>query len=220
MKTQLLLLLLIGMSGLAQVGINTTSPTATLDVNGSSRIRVSNPNARPAAAKDSILVQDANGNVLRTTSRLVVTSHLKSFVKGGFASTGNQNLTLTGGVLTIPFNFKEFDTNGDYSVSSHTFTAPAAGIYSISAQVKAVAGLSVASNFGIAILKNGVVVARSGFGNLSVAGVTVSPPIRSINTLVKLAAEDTITFQLFSDLVSAGILGTREDSFFWIAQEQ
>lgn len=220
MKALLLLLFLAGSSLCAQIGINTVSPTATLDVNGTMRLRTTSQISRETAAKDSIMVSDSQGNIQRISSKKVVQSHLKSFVKGGFASSGSQNLNLVSGIVTVPFNAEDFDTNGEYSLSTNTFTATQAGIYSISVQIKAVAGLSVATNFGIAIVKNGVVVARSGFGNVSVLGITVSPPIRSVNTLQKLAVDDTISFQLYSDLVSAGILGTKEDSFFWIAQEQ
>lgn len=212
--------MLTSLSALAQIGVNTTAPTATLDVNGTTRIRTTAVNVKLPAAKDSVLVVDNNGNVRRTTSKAVVTSHLKSFVKGGFSNTGNVTIPLASNVAPAPFGFEEFDENNEYNPTTFTFTATNAGVYSVSSQIKASAALSVTTNFGIAILKNGVVVARSGFANLSLLNIDVSPPIRSVDTLVKLVPTDTITFQIYGDLINAGITGARADSFFWIAQQQ
>lgn len=220
MKTLLLLLLGLSFPGLAQVGVNTISPTSTLDVNGNTRIRTTPAVTRLPVAKDSILAVDGKGNVVRTTSKLVVTSHLKSFVKGGFSSATPSPLNVNGTSIKLPFNQKDFDTNGEYSTSTATFTATAAGIYSVSVQIKAVSTLGIATNFGVAILKNTTIIARSGYGNINVGIVTVSPPIRQVNTLIALDVNDTITFQVYSDLITAGLIGNREDSFFWIAQEQ
>ena len=207
--------------GSAQVGINTTEPTSMLDVNGGARIRVINSASDQNAAKERIMTTDTFGNVQSITSRQIIQSHLKSFVKGSFSSSGNQTLSFNAsGYATLPFNFEEFDENNEYNTSTYTFISTTTGIYSVSIQIKAIAALSLASNFGVAIVKNGTVVARSGFGNIGLLGVTVTPPIRSLNTLVKLESGDTLTFQLYSDLISAGIIGAREDSFFSIAQEQ
>jgi len=221
MKKVLSLLLLTGLSASAQVGINTTTPSATLDVNGNMRIRITDSTTRLSAPKDSLLVVDQDGNIVRITSRNAIMSHFRSFVKGGFSSASNQNISLGWSNAAIaPFGYEEFDENNEFNTSNYTFTAQNAGIFSVGAQIKASAALSLTSNFGIAVVKNGSVIARSGFGNISVLGITVSPPIRSVNTLVKLDAGDTISFQIYADLINAGITGAREDSFFTIVQEQ
>ena len=46
----------------AQVGIETTNPTATLDINGDLRIRSTTLTTNLTAAKDSIIVVDNVGN--------------------------------------------------------------------------------------------------------------------------------------------------------------
>lgn len=51
----------------SQVGINTTSPTETLDVNGTLRIRQTDIGST-VSAKDSLLVVDGNGVLKRTNS--------------------------------------------------------------------------------------------------------------------------------------------------------
>lgn len=219
MRRTVLLLALITASATAQVGINTNSPTATLDVDGNARIRTISSTSDETTAKTRILATDASGNLEFVNSKLVIQSTLKSYVKGAFSSTADQPLTFTAGSVKIPFNYEDFDENAEYNTSSATFTARSTGIYSIYVQVKATATLGVASNFGVAIVQNGTIVARSGFGNISVLGVAVAP-IRQVQTLQKLNENDTITFLLYSDLVNAGLIGNRADSFFTIAQEQ
>lgn len=56
----------------SQVGINTTSPTATLDINGNMRVRQAKNLASTSSAKDSILVIDNSGFVNRVNSNMVV----------------------------------------------------------------------------------------------------------------------------------------------------
>jgi hypothetical protein len=221
MKWTILAILLFSITGYAQVGIATTSPTATLDVNGSMRIRSTISNNRESVAKDSILVTDKNGNVQRISSKMVIESHLKTFVKGGFSGS-EQTLSMTSGSAKIPFDYEDFDENNEFNTSTNTFTAKVAGIYNVYVQTKAVSTISVTTNLGVSILKNNTVIARNGFANVGVtiAFVTlnVTPPIRTVQTLVKLDVGDTIKFNIYSDLGSVGLISTKEDSFFTIQQ--
>lgn len=56
----------------AQVGVNTTAPTETLDINGSLRIRNVNLVGPAQSAKDSIMVFDADGVVKYVSANSVV----------------------------------------------------------------------------------------------------------------------------------------------------
>lgn len=202
----------------AQVGIGTISPTASLDVNGTLRIRQTDLNTNESSAKDSVLVVNNNGDVARTTAMQIVNSYLKSFVKGSFSSTADKSLSLSSGTKKIPFDYEEFDTNDEFDISSNTFTAKQSGIYTISVQIKATSTLSIASNFGVGIVKNATLIARNTFANIGVITVNVTPPFRSTQTLVQLSSGETIKFHLYSDLINIGLLGTREDCFFTIHQ--
>ncbi|NMH27738.1 hypothetical protein [Flavobacterium silvaticum] len=222
MKLIFKILLLFPVVVSSQVGVNTTSPTTMLDVNGDMRIRTVPLTTSETIAKDSVLAIDKKGYVYRISSKTIVQNYLKTFVKGGFTATADQSLTLTSGTVQIPFNYEEFDENNEYVPSNATFTAKNAGIYAIGVQIKANNSVTVASNFGVAILKNNVVIARNGFANVGITILTVTvnvtPPIRSVQTLVKLNTGDTIKFNVYSDLVNAGLLSAKEDSFFTIQQ--
>ena len=218
MKLIITLLLAGTLSVNAQVGIGTTNPTAALDINGETRIRTTTANVRESASKDSVLVVNNRGDVNRTTSRQIVNSYIKSFVKGGFTNTGDKSLALSSGTQRIPFDQEDFDINNEYDTSSYTFTAAQAGIYAVAVQVKATSALSLTTNFGVAIVKNSTVMARCGFANIGLLGIDVSPPFRSTQTLVQLAKGDTIRFNIYANLINVGILGSNEDCFFIIHQ--
>lgn len=204
----------------AQVGIETTLPTATLDVNGNLRIRSLNVTSNNSAAKDSILVCDNIGNIKRIAAKTIIESQLKTFIKGSFTGSGDISITLASGTKKIPFNVEEFDINDEFSLTTNTFTAAQSGIYEVNVHVKSASSLSVATEFGVAILKNGVVINRDSFANIAVLSINVTPPVRSIQTLVNLNAGETINFNMTSSLLSLSfdLSGNKEDCYFTIHQ--
>jgi hypothetical protein len=226
MKTPLLILMMAFSTCccLAQVGIGTTSPTAMLDVNGNMRIRTTSLNPNESSAKDSVLVVSADGTVGRVSAKSVVNSYLKTFIKGRFSSPTTQSISISSGSQKIiPFNLKEFDTNNDFNTATSTFTASQSGIYSIWVQIKGGGSVAVATEFGVAIAKNGTIVTRNSFANVGVdlgllGVVNVSPPLRNTTALVQLNAGDTISFYVLSSLASVSLAGTGEDTYFTIEQ--
>lgn len=202
----------------SQVGIGTVTPTADLDVNGTLRVRTSNTTANISAAKDSILVTDNLGNVKRISAKTVIESHLKTFVKGYFSSSSDVSLTLVSSTKIIPFDSEEFDLNNEFDTSTSVFTAKQAGIYEITVQIEATSAIAIATDFGVVILKNGTIVNRNSFANIGLLGINVTPPSRSINTLVSLGVGDTINFNVVGSLLSLGLIGNKEDSYFTIHQ--
>lgn len=213
------LLLLAAWPTLAQVGIGTTTPTATLDVAGNLRVRNIPLHTPTSIPKDSILVSTLQGNVQRISTKTVVTSHLQSFVRGGFLSTTvDPTVPLSGGTAKLPFDYEEFDENNEYDTSNQTFVAKNEGVYAVTVQIKASSVVGIASNFGVGIAKNGTIVARQGFANIGVAFVNITPPVRNTQTLMKLVPGDKITFVTYSNLISVGLTPSRDETFFTIAQ--
>ena len=204
----------------AQVGIDTTLPTASLDVNGNLRVRTLTSTSNNSAAKDSILVSDNLGNIKRVSSKTVIESHLKTFIKGSFSGSTDISLTLASGTKKIPFNLEEFDENDEFNTTTNTFTATQSGIYAINVAIKTTSSISIALDFGVAILKNGTVINRNSFANIGVLGINVTPPVRSVQTLVSLNSGDTINFNIICNIASLSLdlLSNKEDCYFTIHQ--
>jgi len=218
-----LLILLVSLPAIAQVGIGTTAPTATLDIDGNLRIRNTVAEIITEIAKDSVLLISRDGTVKTIPSKEVVRTALLSAVKGVFSSTSSVTISLGSMQEIIPFDSEEFDLNDEYDTTTHVFTAQQDGIYDVSVQINSGGGLAVATNYGVSILKNGTVVARENFANINVSvlsliNLDVTPPVRSAKTIVQLNAGDTIRFEVFTNLLSVNLLGEAYESYFTIVQ--
>ncbi|OAB75683.1 C1q-like domain-containing protein [Cochleicola gelatinilyticus] len=217
MKIYSIILLLWGATLTAQVGIGTTNPTATLDVDGNLRLRGTNEETDLEIIQDSILVISRNGTVNRVSSKNIIESHLKSIVKGNMVNNGTISLSLLSGKKEIVFDQEEIDLHNEYDTSTGIFTAKQDGIYRVSVNLYA-GGISVSSNFGVGIYKNGALVAKNSFANIGVAFVNVTPPARAVSTIVQLNTNETLSFKVLASLLSVGISGDNTETFFTIEQ--
>lgn len=223
MRNLYLILLFFPIFVFSQVGIGTQAPTAMLDVNGNMRIRTTPTTTEEVAAKDYILVANTQGNIERVTSKQVVESHFKTFVKGSFSNESPAliNLAITGNSYsTIPFNKVDFDLNQEFNITNYTFTAKQTGLYSINVAIRVNSSvLSISGDFGVAIYKEEQLQARNTFANIQLLGLNITPSVRSVQTLVQLNATEKITFRAFSGGgLTAGILSNGDESFFTIQQ--
>jgi hypothetical protein len=222
MKLIFPVVLLFSLPIFSQVGIGTTNPTASLDINGNLRIRSIQEETNPKIAIDSVLVMSRDGTVNRIASKVIYESNIKTAIRGSFSGSGDITLTLGSNVATIPFNTLDFDTNSEFNTTTHTFTAKQDGIYQVYAQINSSAALGLATNYGIQILKGSTVIAQQNFANVHIGvlslSIDVTPPVRSVQTLVQLSEGETISFQLFTNLLSVDLLGSKTDSFFSIHQ--
>ncbi|WP_308992578.1 hypothetical protein QLS71_013425 [Mariniflexile litorale] len=202
----------------AQVGIETTNPTATLDVNGTLRIRSTINETDLDVINDSILVISKSGNVNRAKGEDIINATLPTMVRASFSTSGDILHTLIGDESVIEFDTEQIDYNSEFDPSTYTFTAKQEGIYNISAQIKINAAITASTNFGLGIYKNNVLVAEQSFLSVVVGAVDVSSPIRYVSATLDLAVSDTITFKVTSGLVSVNILGISSDSYCAIYQ--
>lgn len=226
MKLSAYFLLLFSIQIFSQVGIGTTNPTASLDINGNLRIRSIIEETNPKIATDSVLVMSRDGTVNRIASKVIYESNIKTAIRGSFSGSGNILLTLGSNVATVPFNTLDFDTNSEFNTTTYTFTAKQDGIYQVYAQINSAGALGASTDYGIQILKGSTVIAQQNFANINLniniiaiqLNLNLTPPVRCVQTLVQLNANETIKFQLFTNLVSATLLGSKSDSFFSIYQ--
>lgn len=219
MKTRKIILVLIFISVkiLSQVGINTESPKAMLDVNGNLRVHIAEK-CLGESCGDSILVK-TNGGYVQTISRdQMLNSNTRSYVSG----TGNAGtivLTVSGiaNWLKVLFDKKNIDENNDFDTSTSTFTAPKDGIYEVFVQLKTSSTLS-AGEFGVGIyVKRGTnnpqLIAEESYVNVSLLGIDVTPPTRKTQTMVTLKTGDKVFFCAKTALVNLSLLSDSASLF-------
>jgi hypothetical protein len=217
MQINLIFFMLLGTSIYAQVGINNRNPQATLDISGDLVVRSILLEADKSLAKDSIII--TNGGLIKKAAiRDLINEEFKTTVKGSFSNTGTLNLSLLTGASVIPFNLEEFDYDGSYNTTTYEFTAKITGIYHVTSQIKFSSTLDAATNLGIRVVKNGVVVHRESFANVIILGTNVTPPKRKICTLLELTENDVLHFEVEGDVAlgSINIEGDNTHSYFAI----
>ncbi|RXG23418.1 complement C1q domain-containing protein [Leeuwenhoekiella aequorea] len=217
----LIVLYLFSSAAYSQIGIGTVTPhpDVILDVNGALRVR-NYSEGKDSAAKDSLVVFDGRGVLQRISTKKLLSNIDKSLVKAKL--TTNQSISVAS-YITIVFNSKDFDLKNEFNTATGVFSAKDSGIYRVSAQIRT-AGLS-AGDLGLAVYKsdsggsNLKKIAEERFLNFSVLGINVSPPTRSVSTLVELSAGEEISFKLYT-LVGLSLAGSSSgfDSFCAIEQ--
>ena len=205
----------------AQIGIGTTEPhpEVMLDINGALRVR-DYVQGSDNAAKDSIAVFDGRGILQRIPTKQLLSNMDKSLVKAKL--TANFAIAL-GSYIPIKFNSEDFDIKNEFNTTTGLFTASDPGIYRVTAQIKT-ANVSV-GDLGLAIYKINAAgttitkIAEERFVNIAITFASVSPPTRSVSTLVQLDAGEKVNFRLYS-AVALNLSGNPEgyDSFCTIEQ--
>ncbi|MCT8338779.1 hypothetical protein MG296_01830 [Flavobacteriaceae bacterium TK19130] len=132
MKNNILLLatLFIAFEMSAQVGINTSNPQTTLDVNGDLRVRTVQDNS---ATSDQYLVVDTDGYVRKTTFDLSGT-FITEFM--GYSTNNDTSVSDTSIISRINSITASFNT-GNFNASTSVFTPPIDGIYRITMTITA-----------------------------------------------------------------------------------
>lgn len=242
MKTKICsaLLALMVMPAYAQsagVGINTTTPQATLDVNGNLKIRQAPTAASTTGYQVLAINQNTGGDfeVSRLNPQLIAdlatsggTTGVAASVYSARKSAGSVTL-LSLGIFPTGFRAVNF-VNAERTVGStavfsdtdNTYTVPTTGVYAIGFQFRYGTGiqaalLSNAPGVGIVRTRNAVstlIDSRSFSGaNLGILSLTISES--SVNSLYPLQAGDKISFGLTgSTVLDVNILGTSTSSFY------
>ncbi|HEV8083617.1 MAG TPA: hypothetical protein VGP55_10465 [Chitinophagaceae bacterium] len=169
------------------VGINTTKPSAQLDVNGQVKISGGNP---------------AAGKVLTTNSAtgLATWENPPSTPSGGtgFSVLASSSSTIANSFsATVPFNNTinayGFDDGSNFNNNSHGYVAPATGVYQFNFTISLLAGTSTGTGIVFAF------ISRNGF-NYNTPALTIStiagqpfPHSASLSFLMKLDAGDVAT---------------------------
>lgn len=229
MKKNFYTLIFLGLfaTGIAQtgnVGINTTTPSATLDVNGNAKIRTTPSSA--TLTGHQVLGIDATTKEVKSLDPSLFSTNTNTTIYEARKSTGVSLLNL--GLFNADYrtlNFVQTDTTvGDPTLitnASNSYTVPSNGVYAIAFNFRFGTGLEASVLSGVpsaAILKTtgttSTILEEKPFSglNLIVANVTLSDT--HINSLYTLQAGDKISFGLVGGgLLNLGLLGSMTTSF-------
>ena len=211
------------------VGIGVT-PTATLDVDGTAKVRGALTVTTGGVAVTGNSTLTGTFAVTGATSVAGGTFTTRGFVDN--ATTAQWNIDSTGRLVnngakqpafaayrgtsqqtsgtTLIFNTEQFDNGPHYDATTGIFTAPVAGVYtfSVSAQLINTTGGNVGCQLQIQCSNAGVVASHSG---LYATGVTFA---LATSVVVKLAASETVQAVLNTSLTSTFVLDTQAYSRF------
>ncbi|GEJ47261.1 MULTISPECIES: hypothetical protein [unclassified Chryseobacterium] len=230
MKTKLysLLLACATLPLFSQVGINTPTPSATLDVNGNTKIRTTP--AAPALSGYQVLGINTGSSEVSSIdpALLIAASGTNPTVYSAKKSTGISLLSV--GVLGDfkPVNFLAAErTIGSAALFNDTtsaYTIPSDGVYAIAYSFRFGTGLQaslLSSGTGIGITRTrgagagvtALIDSRLFSGvNLLVASLTISDSY--INGLYSFQAGDRVNFGFIDPGISLTLLSTSTTSFY------
>lgn len=220
------------------VGINTTTPQANLDVNGTMKIRQT-PVA-PALPGYQILAVNQNSGgdfqVAQVTPQLIADFVISEINTSGTTNTSIYAAKKTTGMSLLslglfPSGFRAVNflaaersvgAASLFSDTDNTYTIPTAGTYAVGFSFKYGTGLQaslLANSPGVGIVRTRAGVATTidnrpfSGANLLVLSLTISES--SLSSIYTFQAGDKISFGLTgSTALDAGILGSSTSSFY------
>lgn len=191
----------------AQVGINTSDPKSTLDVNGNLKIRTV-PIVTSLNSNHTILLRDktattGDSEVKEINSDILVLGNANAYYA---SKTGSWSLVDLGlGTFWSKINLtgtSDTKLGSPALFNAGVYTAPQAGTYAVNYEFQFNAGVNLEALGGkrLGIIKNGNVIWDEKLFDgvrVSLLGVTLaSVPITStkLTSLIKLNSGDTVTF--------------------------
>jgi len=228
MKTKIYSLLMVvsAIPVFSQVGINTATPTATLDVNGTVKVR-DIPATTALPGYQILALNQGSAQVSQVDPQVLLNAATNASVYAAKKTTGISLLSL--GLFPTGFRAVNFlsaeRTLGNpalFSDVDNTYTIPSSGVYHIGFSFRYGTGLQaslLANSPGVGILRTRAGVATiidnqpfSG-ANLVLLSLTISDS--SLSSLYTLQAGDKISLGLTGSTALDGtILGSSTSSFY------
>ncbi|WP_426480263.1 hypothetical protein [Chryseobacterium sp. R2ACT005] len=230
MKTKLysLILACATLPLFSQVGINTATPSATLDVNGTLKVR-DTPAAIALPGYQVLAINQGSTQVYSVDPALLIAaSGTNTTVYAAKKTTGINLLSV--GIFPAsfqPVNFIAADRNiGSAALFTDTdgsYTIPSTGVYAIGFAFRYGTGLQASllsggPGIGIARTRAAVstIIDTRPFSGINLAlAINLTLSDSSINSLYSFQAGDKVSFGLVdSGVINAGLLGSSIASFY------
>ncbi|KAA2220580.1 hypothetical protein [Chryseobacterium sediminis] len=228
MKTKLysLMLACAALPLFSQVGINTATPSATLDVNGTLKVR-DTPAATALPGYQVLAINQGSTQVYTVDPALLIAaSDTNTTVYAAKKTAGISLLSLglfPSGFRAVNFLAAErtLGSGSLFSDTDNTYTIPSTGVYAIGFAFRYGSGLQasiLANSPGVGIVRTRAGVATTidsrpfSGANLILLSLTIAET--SINSIYSFQAGDKISFGLVgSTALDVGLLGSSIASF-------
>ncbi len=203
MKKNFYTLIFLGLfgTGFAQtgnVGINTATPSATLDVNGNAKIRTT-PNSTTLTGHQVLGIDTTTKEVKTLDPSLFITP-----TSGTNTTVAKATVVGTGAVLGLSgnngyekINFGPAALGTGFNTTTDTYTVPSTGLYAVKFNYRYGDGVNLnvsLLNFGggtpkIGIFRNGVVMDEGFFGG---ASISLLAPLASLSVIISDTYIDSV----------------------------
>ncbi len=241
MKTKicsaLLALMALPLSAQFGIGINTTNPKASLDINGTVKIR-STP-AAPSLPGYQILAvnQNTNGDfqVAQVNPQLIVNSAISQINATTGVSTSAYAARKSSGTALVdlgvlpngfrPVNFvtaeRTLGTTAVFSDTDNAYVVPSNGVYAVKFSFRYGTGLQaylLSSSPGVAVLRNRIgtytLIDAKSFDGANLGSINLTVSNESTDNLYTFQAGDRISFGLTSaSVLDPGLISASVTSF-------
>lgn len=228
MKTKIytLILALFSMFVFSQVGINTATPTATLDVNGTVKVR-SIPATAALSGYQILALNQGTSQISSVDPQLLLNANANSSAYAAKKTTGINLLSI--GLFPSGFRAVNFlaaeRTIGSaalFSDTDNTYTIPSDGIYAVGFTFRYGTGvqaslLSNSPGIGIVRTRGGTATTIDSrpFSGIDALLLSLTISESNMNSIYSFLAGDKISFGLVgSSLLEAGVLSSSASSFY------
>lgn len=211
----------------SQVGINTSTPTATLDVNGNMKVR-NTPTATTVPGYQLLVQNNTSTEVFAMDPQLLI--GFANVNSGMFAAKKTAGISLVD-IALFPSTFRPVNflaserTIGSaamFSDADGSFIIPSTGVYMIGYTFRYGTGLQanlLVNGYGIGIARTrsgvGAVIDSRPFTGLDLGLVSLTISESSINSLYSFQANDKVSFGLTgNNVLNLSILGSTVSSFY------
>ncbi|RLJ31996.1 hypothetical protein CLU97_1438 [Chryseobacterium sp. 7] len=229
MKTKLysLMLACAAIPLFSQVGINTANPTATLDVNGTLKVR-DIPAATALPGYQVLAVNQGTTQVFSMDPSVLIGASNTNTTVYAAKKTSSLNL-ISVGIFPggfQPVNFiatdRSIGTGTLFTDSDGSYNIPSTGVYAVGYAFRYGTGLQaslLSGAPGIAIARNrggvATIIDSRTFSGINLAlAINLTMSDSSIHSLYSFQAGDKISFGLLTSGIDVGLLGSSVASFY------
>lgn len=193
------------------VGINTETPSATLDINGNLKIRAT-PNSAVVDGHKLLMIDNISKEVKTIDASALGSSTNNSIAKAEAIGNGaDLGLTSNNGYQKINFLNSPTFSGSAFNLTNDVYTVPANGIYAVKFIYKYGDGiqagtLAVSGYPRIGVFNGATMIEETKFSVVNAASLSILSSTAMISSVFSFSAGDEISFHMNPDNTNIDLL--------------